>query len=190
MSTLGESDVERAALNWLDGIGWVVMHGPDIAPDTLAAERADYSQVMLAKRLRGALAALSPDLPVDALDDAYLRLTRSAGSSPNGRNRAFHHMVVNGIEIEYRDAEGRLRGDQVRVIDFENPANNDWLAVNQFTVTENQPAPAGPDIVLFVNGLPLARHGAQESRWMRTPPSARPGTSSRPTRPSCPPSSP
>ena len=154
MSTVDESDVEQAALEWMYELAWGVAHGPDIAPDTPGAERADYSQVVLERRLRDALAVLNPDLPVDAIDDAFRKLTRPEGSTLEARNRAFHRMLVNGVEIEYRDAEGRVRGDQVQVIDFEDPANNDWLAVNQFSVKENHHT-RRPDVVLFVNGLPL-----------------------------------
>ncbi|MFH4289509.1 type I restriction endonuclease, partial [Acinetobacter baumannii] len=71
------------------------------------------------------------------------------------RNRAFHRLVVDGVGVEYRDPEGRIRGAQVRVMDFDEPANNDWLAVNQFAVVENGHH-RRPDVVLFVNGLPLA----------------------------------
>ena len=122
-------------------------------------------------RLRDALAALNSGLPVEALDDAFRKLTRPQGATVEARNRAFHRMLVNGVEIEYRDAEGTVRGDQVRVIDFENTANNDWLAVNQFTVTENQHT-RRPDVVLFVNGLPLGlielKNPADEDATIRT----------------------
>ena len=154
MSVLVEAEVEDAALAWLEDLGWRVAHGPVVAPDSPNAERADYSQVVLDRRLRDGLAVLNSSLPVDALDDAFRKLTRPEGSTLEARNRAFHRMLVNGVEIEYRDAEGRVRGDQVGVIDFENPANNDWLAVNQFSVTENRNT-RRPDVVLFVNGLPL-----------------------------------
>ena len=154
MTTLTEADVEAAALDWLAGVGWQVAHGPDIAPEAPGAERNDYGQVVLERRLRDALAALNPSLPADALDDAFRKLTRPDGATLEARNRAFHRMLVNGVEIEYRDSEGRVRGDQVRVIDFENATNNDWLAINQFTVTEDGNT-RRPDVVLFVNGLPL-----------------------------------
>ena len=89
----------------------------------------------------------------------------------DARNRAFHRMLVSGVEIEHRDAEGIVRGDQVRVIDFENPSNNDWLAVNQFTVMENRNT-RRPDVVLFVNGLPLGlielKNPADEDATIRT----------------------
>ena len=151
---ISEADVEQVALGLLSGLGWGVAHGPDIAPDAPDAERADYGQVVLEHRLRDSLADLNPSLPIDALDDAFRKLTRPEGSSLEARNRAFHRMLVNGVGVEYRDSEGRIRGDQVQVVDFDNPANNAWLAVNQFTVTENRNN-RRPDVVLFVNGLPL-----------------------------------
>ena len=154
MTTLTEADVEEAALDWLSGLGWQVLHGPDIAPETPDAERDDYRQVVLEHRLRDVLAELNPSLPLSALDDACRMLTRPEGSTLEARNRAFHRMLVNGVNVEYRDVSGSVRGDQVRVIDFERPDRNDWLAVNQFTVTENKNN-RRPDIVLFVNGLPL-----------------------------------
>ena len=171
MTTLAEAHVESAALAWSEGLGWGVAHGPDIAPDTPDAERPDYGQVVLDRRLRDALAALNSGLPVEALDDAFRKLTRPQGATVEARNRAFHRMLVNGVEIEYRDAEGTVRGDQVRVIDFESTANNDWLAVNQFTVTESQHT-RRPDVVLFVNGLPLGlielKNPADEDATIRT----------------------
>ena len=154
MTTLTETDVEQAALAWLSGVGWQCLHGPDIAPDTPNSERASYGQVVLEQRVRDALARLNPDLPPDALEDAHRRLTLPEGSTLETRNRSFHWMLVNGVEVEYREPDGRVRGAQVRVVDFDNPANNDWLAVNQFTVTENKNTRRA-DVVLFLNGLPL-----------------------------------
>ena len=130
-------------------------HGPDIAPDTLGAERAEYGEVVLGRRLRDAFARLNSDLPASALDDAFRKLTRPEGSALESRNRAFHRMLVDGVTVEYRNTDGAVRGAQSRVIDFDDPANNDWLAVNQFTVVENRHE-RRPDVVLFVNGLPLA----------------------------------
>ncbi len=109
---------------------------------------------MLERRLRDALVRLNPTLPPEALDDAVRRLTHPAGSTLVVRNHAFHRMLVDGLPVEYRTADGVVRGAQARVMDFDTPANNDWLAVNQFTVVENKHA-RRPDVVLFVNGLPL-----------------------------------
>ena len=154
MTTISEFTVETATLGWLETLGWNVAHGPDIAPDTVGFERDDYGEVVLHRRLRENLAILNPDLPSEALEDAFRRVTRSMGPTLDIRNRAFHRMLVEGVTVEFRAADGAARGAQVRVIDFEDPDNNDWLAVNQFTVTENKNT-RRPDIVLFVNGLPL-----------------------------------
>ena len=152
--TISEADVEQAALGWLAGLGWATAHGPDIGPDGGQPERAGYGAVVLEGRLRDALARLNPSLPDEALEDAFRRLTRPEGSTLAARNRAFHRMLTEGVAVGYRAAGGAMRGEQVSVIDFEDPTANDWLAVNQFTVTERKHT-RRPDIVLFVNGLPL-----------------------------------
>ena len=154
MSGLSESVVEDAALAWLENLGWRIAHGPDIAPDTPGAERADYGDVVLEGRLRDALARLNPELPATALDDAFRKLMRPEGAVLEARNRAFHRLLVDGVTVEHRTDNGRVQGRQALVIDFDDPANNDWLAVNQFTVIENKHE-RRPDVVLFVNGLPL-----------------------------------
>ena len=154
MTTLSESDVEQAALAWLEGLGWRTAHGPDIGPDGLNSERTDFGQVVLERRLRDALADLNPGLPIEARYDALRRLTSPEGSTLEARNRSFHRMLVDGVSVEHKTDDGSIRGAQVRIIDFDNPANNGFLAVNQFTVTENR-STRRPDIVLFVNGLPL-----------------------------------
>ena len=153
--TLTESDVEQAALEWLEGLGWRTTHGPDIGPDGSNAERSDYSQVVLERRLRDTLADLNPSLPTEALEDAMRQLTHPDGSTLEARNRSFHRMLVDGVTVEHRAEDGSIRGAQVRILDFDNPANNGFLAVNQFTVAENRNT-RRPDIVLFVNGLPWA----------------------------------
>ena len=128
--------------------------GPNVAPEAACAERADYGRVVLEQRLRDALARLNPDLPAEALDDAFRKLTQPEGVILEVRNRASHRMVVDGVTVEYRVDDGAIRGSQVRVIDFDAPESNDWFAVNQFTVVENKHE-RRPDVVLFVNGLPL-----------------------------------
>ena len=184
-----ESEVEDAALDWLAGCGWNVTHGPDIAPDTPGAERADYGAVVLEGRLRGALDRLNPKLPAEALDDACRKLTRPEGATVEVRNRVFHRMVVDGVTVENRTDDGHIRGAQVRVVDFEEPEGNDWLAANQVTVVENKHE-RRPDVVLFVNGLPLGLISSSRTRRRKRRRSGPPGSSSRPTRRSCPRSSP
>ena len=154
-ATLTESEVEDAALEWLERLGWELAHGPDMAPDAADSERTDYGEVILQHRLRECLNRLNPALPAEALEDACRKLTQVEGATLEARNRAFHRMVLDGVTVEYRTAEGALRGAQVAVLDYENAINNDWLAVNQFTVVEGEQE-RRPDIVLFVNGLPLA----------------------------------
>ncbi len=149
-----ESEVEDAALEWLENLGWTIAYGPAVGPGSPRVERSDYGSVILEERLRDALVKLNPTLSDDALESAWRKLTRLEGTTLETRNRAFHRMLVNGVTVECRDAEGTIRGRQVEVIDFEDPVCNDWLAVNQFTVVENRDE-RRPDIVLFVNGLPL-----------------------------------
>ncbi|MGE5481551.1 MAG: type I restriction endonuclease subunit R, partial [Bacteroidota bacterium] len=149
-----ESLVEQAALAWLESLGWAVKQGPAISPGELAAERSDYREVVLGQRLRDALARLNPNLPPEALEDAFRRVTQPEGATLEARNRAFHRILVDGVTVEYRRSDGSIAGAQARVIDFDDPENNDWLAVNQFTVSENKHV-RRPDVVLFVNGLPL-----------------------------------
>jgi type I restriction enzyme R subunit len=155
--SFSESVVEDAALAWLDALGYAVLHGPDIAAGESGAERSDpnYGDVLLERRLRQALVRLNPNLPSEALDDAYRKLTRVDAPSLVERNRAAHRMLVDGVTVEYRRKDGSIAGAQARVIDFDVPDNNDWLAVNQFTVVEGQ-YNRRPDIALFINGLPLA----------------------------------
>ena len=168
-----ESVVEEAALAWLKSLGYSVLHGPDITAGEPDAERSDpnYRDVVLERRLRQALRHLNPDLPAEALEDAYRKLTRTDAPSLVERNRAMHRMLIEGIPVEYlqpsprpsptgrgrseAEGEGLRRWGIVRVIDFDDPSANDWLAVNQFTVAEGQHT-RRPDVVLFVNGLPLA----------------------------------
>ena len=167
MTTLTEAVVEDAALAWLESLGWTIAHGPDIATE----ERTDYGQVILEQRLRNALARLNPSLPADALDDAFRKLTRPVGPTLEARNSTFHRMLVDGVTVEYRADDGSIRGAQAQVVNFDDVAANDWLAVNQFTVTENRHN-RRPDIVLFVNGLPLAlielKNPADEDATIRT----------------------
>jgi len=166
-----ESVVDEAALAWLETVGWQVRTGPEIAPGEAAAERDHYGQVVLAQRLRDAPALLNAALPAEALDDAFRKLTRPEGADLVMRNRALHRLLVDGMTVEYRDAESSIRGAQARVIDFDDTAGNDWLAVNQFSVVENKHS-RRPDVMLFVNGPPLAvlalKNAAAESATNRS----------------------
>jgi type I restriction enzyme R subunit len=155
VSGFTESVVEKAALAWLAAIGWTIKHGPEIAPGELAAERSDFGDIVLAQRLRDALARLNPTLPPEALEEAFRRLTRPEGADPVARNRAVHRLLVDGVTVEYRTRSGEIRGAQAKVIDYDEPGANDWLAVNQLGVIEGKHS-RRPDVVLYVSGLPLA----------------------------------
>ena len=150
MATLLEDDVEQVALDWLGQLDWQIAHGTGISDD----EREDHSDVILSGRLRDALGRLNPELPYEALEDAFRQLTDPEGASLEFRNRSFHRMLVEGVNVEYLDRDDSIRHGWARVVDFDDPDNNDFLAVNQFTVAENKNIRRA-DIVLFVNGLPL-----------------------------------
>ncbi|MBW6504930.1 type I restriction endonuclease subunit R [bacterium] len=152
-----ESVVEDAALAWLKALGYATLQGPDIAVGEPAAERTDpnFRDVILEGRLRQTFSRMNPALPSEALEDAYRKLTRTDAPSLLESNRAIHRLLVDGITVEYRRKDGSIAGAQAQVIDFDDPDNNDWLAVNQFTVVDGQHT-RRPDVVLFVNGLPLA----------------------------------
>ena len=154
MNRLSEDDVERLAVGWLSGIDWQTVTGAEIAPDSAGPERDDFDVVILEGRLRDALERLNPNIGYDALDDAYRKLMDPQGTSLVVKNESFHRMLVEGVNVEYRDDDGRIRGAQVGVIDFEDVRANDFLAVNQFAVVENKNS-RRPDVVLFVNGVAI-----------------------------------
>ena len=170
MNAFTESVVEQAALDWFRALGYNVVGGPDMPPGPHAL-RESYADTIFPSVVRGALARLNPNLPAEALDDAFRKLTHPEGATLEARNRAFHRLAVDGVTVEYRDDGGAIRGAQVQVLDFEQPSNSDWLAVNQFTVIESSHE-RRPDIVLFVNGLPLAvielKNPADEDATLRS----------------------
>ena len=150
-----ESVIEQAALAWLESLGYLILSGPEIAPGEPAAERDNYGQVVLEYRLRQALARLNPQVPTDALEEAFRKLTRPDSPSLVANNHVIHKYLVEGVPVEYQRADGSIGGDLVRVFDYDDPENNEFLAVNQYTVVEDQHE-RRPDVVLFINGLPIA----------------------------------
>ncbi len=151
-----EDQLEQETLAWLADVGWQYRYGPDLAPDGAAPERANYRQVLLTERLRQAIARLNPAVPPAARDDALRQVLDLGTPALLAANRHFHRLLVGGVPVQYpaADGSGELRGDQVRLIDWATPANNAWLAVNQFSITGPRHT-RRPDIVLFINGLPL-----------------------------------
>ena len=153
--TFTESVVEQAALAWLESLGYAVLSGPEIAPDEPQAERADYRQAVLERRLRQALERLNPQFSSDALEEAYRKLTRPESPSLVANNRTVHKYLVEGVPVEYTRPDGSIGSDAARILDYERPEHNDFLAVHQFTVVEDH-RERRADVVIFVNGLPLA----------------------------------
>jgi len=152
---LDESTVEEAALEWLHELGYGYAHGPDISPGGKAPERASFTEVVLAGRLRAALERLNPRLSAAALDDAARQALDLDAPDPLTNNRRFHELLRGGAPVEEVTADGERRGLRARLFDVDYPERNDWLAVNQFTITDGD-RNRRPDILIFVNGLPLA----------------------------------
>ena len=150
-----ESQVEDAGLEWLSELSYAVTYGPDIAPDGPAPERISYSQVLLTQRLRAALERLNPHLSAETLEEVQRKVEQTETPSLVEENRRLHRFLADGVPVEIARDDGSVAGDVARLIDFDNPDANDWLAVNQYTVVEHGHN-RRPDVVVFVNGLPLA----------------------------------
>ena len=152
--SLNESIVEDAALEWFVELGYAVGHGPHLAPGEPAAERDSFGEVVLVGRLREAIRRLNPAIPEEAREEALRKVLRVGTPALVQTNRAFHRMLRDGVPVEYPRPDGSIAGDHVRLLDFDDVRANDFFAVNQFTVIEGQHN-RRPDIVIFVNGLPL-----------------------------------
>ncbi len=152
--TLTESIVEEAALTWFGELGYTVGHGAQVAPGEAEAERDSFGEVVLVARLREALFRINPAIPEDAREEAFRKVLRIATPSLIQTNRAFHRMLRDGVDVEYARPDGSTKHDKAWLVDFSKVERNDWFAVNQFTVIEGQHN-RRPDIVVFVNGLPL-----------------------------------
>ena len=163
MSVVAESHVEEAALTWLGELGYDIANGLAIGPDGSAPERASYGDVILADRLKTAIARLNPHLNPETREDVFRKLLQSETPSLTEENRRLHRFVVEGVPVEITRADGTIGGDSARLIDFENLDANDWLAVNQFTVIENK-ANRRPDIRRFRERPSPWSDRAQEAR--------------------------
>ncbi|MCY6492815.1 type I restriction endonuclease subunit R [Leptolyngbya sp. GGD] len=155
MSKFTESDVEEAALYYFEQLGYTVLGGSDIAPGEPRAERSSYADVVLVDRLHSALIRLNPQVPPDEIQSAIQQVLRPETQNLYDNNQRFHRLLTEGVPVSYPGVDGRTQHDQVWLIDWDNPDQNDWLVVNQFTVIENHKNHR-PDVVVFVNGLPLA----------------------------------
>ena len=156
-----EDQLEQETLSWLADVGYTAVYGPEIAVDGNAPERSNYIQVVLIERLRQAINRLNPLVPLGAREDALQQVLNLDTPGLLAANRHFHRLLVNGVPVQYQK-DGETRGDFVRLIDFENAAANEWLAINQFSIKGHKYT-RRPDIVLFINGLPLVLLGVCRS---------------------------
>ncbi len=183
---IAEDQLEQLCLSWFQEGGFEYVYGPDISPDGNAPERSDYRQVVLAGRLMDAIKRINPHLPQNALEEAAHSVTKPDHPSLIHNNRAFHRLLIDGVKIEYTpsvslpEGERGKKTDHVQLIDFENPHNNQFLVVNQFTVLGSK-MNRRPDVVVFINGLPMAVIELK-IRPMKTPMCGMPIIRFRPTR--------
>ncbi len=159
MTKYAETDLELATLEWLEGLGYAIVGGPEIAPppDGEKPERKSYADVILEERLRRAIEKFNPNIPPDAKEEAFKKVAQVIHSTPSliANNKIFHSYLRDGVDVEYMRADGTVAGDKAYLADFKNADNNDFLAVNQYTVIENN-INRRPDVVIFINGLPVA----------------------------------
>ena len=148
-----EDQLEHEALGWLAEVGYTPLRGPELAPDGERPERSSYQQVLLVERLRAAIARLNPQLTTTAREDALQQVRDLGIPALLSANRRLHQLLVTGVPVEVQRG-GETLGDFARLIDWAEPSNNEWLAINQFTV-KGPHHTRRPDIVLFANGLPL-----------------------------------
>lgn len=154
MAYLSEAAVEQVVLDLLTGLGYALAADPEIGPDGKAPEREAYADVILLKRLTAAIERLNPTIPAEARGDALRNVLATEKPSLVEENRRLHKLMVEGVDVEFYTEDGTIRGDKVRLIDFDDLDANDWLATGQFTVIEGG-VNRRPDVVVFINGLPL-----------------------------------
>ncbi|MBL7083405.1 MAG: type I restriction endonuclease subunit R [Candidatus Aminicenantes bacterium] len=170
MERITESAIEKFAIEVLEKQGYQYIYAPDIAPDSETPEREIFEDVLLTERLQTAVGRINPSIPTDIREDAIKQIQRLNSPELIANNEAFHRMLTEGIKVSYQK-DGNSRGDLVWLIDFKNPENNDFIVANQFTVIENN-ANKRPDVILFVNGLPLVvielKNPADENATIRS----------------------
>lgn len=149
-----ESQLEEAALEWFEELGYELVFGPDIAPEGEYPEREDYSDVILAERLKDALSRINPKMPASAIEDAYRQITIPQSPSLLMNNKSFQKMITDGIDVQVKQADASYRTEKVYVFDYDKPLNNELMVANQFTIVEHG-VEKRPDIIVFVNGIPL-----------------------------------
>ena len=150
-----EDQLEQFCLEWFQSIGYDTICGYDIAPDSGAPERSDYRQVILHGRLLSSLKQINPHIPVATLEQVALQTAKPQTPILINNNKAFHRLLLEGVKVEFKDSTGKEKTDYVQLVDFSNASNNQFLVVNQFTITGSK-GNRRPDVIVFINGLPLA----------------------------------
>ena len=148
-------DMLNKLVDWLEELGYSILHGPDISPDGDNPERAAYDVTILIDRFKTAFQKINPHLSVDACEYALRKLQQSELPTLIEENRRIHQLIVDGLDVDIKREDGSIGTDKAKLIDFENLDNNDWLAVNQYTVIEGGQN-RRPDVVIFINGLPIS----------------------------------
>ncbi len=165
-----ESAIEKLAIELLEKQGYQYIYAPSIAPDSKTPERERFEDVLLMERLQTSVGRINPSIPANIREDAIKQIQRLISPELIANNEAFHRMLTEGIKVTYQ-RDGNSRGDLVWLIDFKNPENNDFVVANQFTVIENN-VNKRPDLILFVNGLPLVvielKNPADENATVRS----------------------
>jgi len=154
MALITEDQLEQQCLEWFKELGYSYAFAPEFAPDGATPERADFRQVILTERLRSALKRLNPEVPASTIESAVLQLSNPNVPGLLASNRQFHRWMTQGLPITYMDGNQQV-GVRLKVIGFDDPATNDWLVVNQLAIQGNKHN-RRPDVVVYVNGLPLA----------------------------------
>ena len=153
MAKITESDIEELAIDLLEAKGYQYLYGPDIAPDSENPLRESFDEVVLKSKLESAIDRINPNIPIAARQDALKQILRTSSPETVSANEEFHKMLTKGVNVTYQK-DGVERGDLVWLVDFEEIENNEFLVVNQFTVSQNHQNKR-PDVILFINGLPL-----------------------------------
>ena len=149
-----EDQLEQLCLDWFKSIGYEYANGYDIAPDGDVSERSDYRQIVLHDRLLSRLAVINPHIPAPVLETVSLQIAKPETPILIKSNKAFHRLLLEGVKVEFKD-EGKSKTDYVQLVDFTNVTNNQFLVVNQYTITGSK-GNRRPDVIVFINGLPLA----------------------------------
>ena len=151
---MNENIVEQVALGWFEALGFNTCSGAEISPGSDTPQRETHEQVLLSSRLRASLRKLNDHLPEEAIEQAVRVVSRPPEPTLVQNNRWFHRLLTDGIDVEYRAPEGEARGDKAWLVDFDRPASNDLLVVNQYTVKCGN-STRRADLMVFLNGLPI-----------------------------------